>query len=78
MIFLGLELHADTSPLAPGEHRRLTVSVAGTTAKISLEAKNLAPDVAELWVATPCVTPRPAALTTTRVLKWSATIAATF
>ena len=48
MIFLRLELHADTSPLAPGEHRRLTVSVAGTTAKISLEAKNLAPEVAEL------------------------------
>jgi IPT/TIG domain len=48
MIFLGLELHADTSPLAPGEHRRLTVSVAGTKAKISLEAKNLVPDVAEL------------------------------
>jgi hypothetical protein len=48
MIFLGLELHADSSPLAPGEHRRLTVSVSGTTAKISLEAKNLAPDIAEL------------------------------
>ncbi|MDP9339578.1 MAG: IPT/TIG domain-containing protein [Acidobacteriota bacterium] len=46
--FLGLELHADTSPLAPGEHRRLTVSVTGTTAKISLDAKNLAPAVAEL------------------------------
>jgi hypothetical protein len=48
MIFLGLELHADTSPLAPGEHRRLTVSIAGTKAKISLDAKNLAPAVAEL------------------------------
>jgi hypothetical protein len=48
MIFLGLELHADSSPLAPGEHRRLTVSVTGTTAKISLEAKNLAPNIAEL------------------------------
>jgi hypothetical protein len=48
MIFLGLELHADSSPLAPGEHRRLTVSVTGTTSKISLEAFNLAPSVAEL------------------------------
>jgi hypothetical protein len=48
MIFLALELHADSSPLAPGEHRRLTISVAGTTSKISLEAFNLAPSVAEL------------------------------
>jgi hypothetical protein len=48
MIFLGLELHADSSPLAPGEHRRLTVSVAGTASKISLEAFNLAPSIAEL------------------------------
>lgn len=48
VIFLGLELHADTSALAAGEHRRLTVGVTGTTAKIALEAKNLAPSVAEL------------------------------
>lgn len=48
MTFLALELHADSSPLAGGEHRRLTVSVTGTTAKISLEAKNLAPEIAEL------------------------------
>jgi hypothetical protein len=46
--FLALELHADTSPLAGGEHRKLTVSVGGTTAKVSLVAKNLAPKVAEL------------------------------
>jgi hypothetical protein len=48
MTFLQLELHADSSPLAPGEHRGLTVSVRGTPAKIALEAKNLAPDIAEL------------------------------
>jgi len=48
MIFLGLELHADTSPLGAGEHRRLTVSVTGTTAKIALEAINLAPNIADL------------------------------
>jgi IPT/TIG domain-containing protein len=48
MTFLQLELHADSSTLAPGEHRGLTVSVRGTQAKIALEAKNLAPDIAEL------------------------------
>jgi hypothetical protein len=46
--FLELALHADSSALAPGEHRQLTVSVRGTGAKIALEAKNLAPDIAEL------------------------------
>jgi hypothetical protein len=46
--FLELALHADSSALAPGEHRGLTVSVRGTAAKIALEAKNLAPDIAEL------------------------------
>jgi hypothetical protein len=48
MIFLELALHADSSTLAPGEHRGLTVSVRGTQAKIALDAKNLAPDIAEL------------------------------
>jgi hypothetical protein len=46
--FVGLELKADSSPLKRGEHRTLTVRVSGTTEKISLEARNLAPDVAEL------------------------------
>jgi hypothetical protein len=48
MIFLELALRADSSALAPGEHRGLTVSVRGTQAKIALEAKNLAPEIAEL------------------------------
>ncbi|HEV7512908.1 MAG TPA: hypothetical protein VGO27_14535 [Candidatus Acidoferrum sp.] len=48
MTFLELGLHANTSALAPGEHRDLTVSVRGTQAKVALEAKNLAPDIAEL------------------------------
>jgi hypothetical protein len=48
MTFLELSLHADSSPLAPGEHRGLTVSVRGSEAKIALDAKNLAPDIAEL------------------------------
>jgi hypothetical protein len=46
--FLELALHANTSVLAPGEHRELTVSVRGAQAKVALEAKNLAPDIAEL------------------------------
>jgi hypothetical protein len=46
--FVGLELEADSSPLKPGEHRALTVRVRGTAAKIALEARNLAPEIAEL------------------------------
>ena len=44
----GLELRADSSTLAAGEHRKLTVTVSGTTSRISLDATNLAPDIAEL------------------------------
>jgi hypothetical protein len=46
--FVALDLQADGSPLKPGEHRTLTVRVQGTEDKVSLEARNLAPDVAEL------------------------------
>jgi len=46
--FVALDLEADSLPLKPGEHRSLTVRVRGTTAKISLEARNLAPGIAEL------------------------------
>lgn len=46
--FVALELEADSSPLKPGEHRALTVRVRGTSAKIVLEARNLAPEIAEL------------------------------
>jgi hypothetical protein len=46
--FVGLDLEADASPLKPGEHRVLKVRVRGTAAKIALEARNLAPDIAEL------------------------------
>jgi hypothetical protein len=48
VIFLGLELHADITPLNAGEHRRLTVSVTGTKGKVALEARNLAPKTTEL------------------------------
>jgi len=48
MVFVALELDANASPLAPREHRALTVRVKGTSGKVLLEARNLAPDVAEL------------------------------
>jgi hypothetical protein len=48
LTLVGLALEADSSPLKPGEHRTLSVHVSGTAAKIALEARNLAPDIAEL------------------------------
>jgi hypothetical protein len=51
--FVLLQLEADSSPMAPAERRVLTVHVHGTTSKVALEARNLAPDVAELTGANP-------------------------
>jgi hypothetical protein len=48
-----LSLEADSSPLAHGEHRALTVKVRGSMAKLLLEARNLAPDVADLTGGNP-------------------------
>lgn len=48
MVFVSLELNASAAPLAPAEHRTLSVRVHGTTSKVNLEARNLAPDVADL------------------------------
>lgn len=48
VVFVELELDAKSSTLAPGEHRTLQVHVTGSTAKINLEARNLAPEIAEL------------------------------
>ena len=48
LTLVALQLEADSSPLAPGEQRTLTVRVKGTPAKVGLEARNLAPDIAEL------------------------------
>lgn len=48
IVFVSLELQASNAPLAPGEHRTLIVRATGTTAKVSLEAHNLAPEVADL------------------------------
>jgi hypothetical protein len=53
VVFVALTLEADSSPLAPGVLRRLTVHVRGTTSKVTLEAKNLAPDIAELLGGNP-------------------------
>jgi hypothetical protein len=53
VVFVSLELEARSSSLAPSEHRKLTVRVKGTTTKVNLEARNLAPDVAELQGGTP-------------------------
>jgi hypothetical protein len=46
--FVALSLEADSSPLAPAEQRTLTVHVRGTASKVGLEARNLAPEVADL------------------------------
>jgi hypothetical protein len=51
--FVGLELEADSSPLKPGEHRTLMVRVRGATGKVALEARNLAPEIAELFGGNP-------------------------
>lgn len=48
VVFVSLELEASTAPLAPGEHRTVAVRVRGSTAKIYLEARNLAADIADL------------------------------
>lgn len=55
--FVELELKADASPLKPGVHRTLTVRVRGTTEKVSLEARNLAPKIAQLAGGNPVERP---------------------
>jgi hypothetical protein len=48
VVFVALTLDADSSPIAPGVLRRLSVRVRGTTSKVTMEATNLAPEIAEL------------------------------
>ncbi len=48
VVFVSLELEAKNSTLAPGEHQSLLVRVRGSTARINLEARNLAPEVTEM------------------------------
>lgn len=53
IIFLSLELDADSSPLQPGQKRTLTVRISGTLERVMLEARNLAPEIAELQGGNP-------------------------
>lgn len=53
VVFVALTLEADSSPLTPGVHRQLTVRVRGTNIKVGLEARNLAPDTADLTGGNP-------------------------
>jgi hypothetical protein len=53
VVFVELVLQADSSPIAPGVHRTLTVRARGTRDKVQLEAKNLAPGIAELTGGNP-------------------------
>jgi hypothetical protein len=48
IVFVSLELESRGGTLTPAERRTLTVRVRGTTAKVSLDARNLSPDVADL------------------------------
>jgi hypothetical protein len=48
VVFLSLSLEADTSPMQPGQQRTLAVRIVGTRDKVTLEAHNLAPEIAEL------------------------------
>jgi hypothetical protein len=53
VVFVALDLQADSSPLTPGVHRTLTVRVRGTRGKVDLEATNLAPDITDLTGGNP-------------------------
>jgi hypothetical protein len=48
IVFVSLQLESKTGALAPGEHRELVVHVRGTAAKVSLEARKLSSDVADM------------------------------
>lgn len=48
MVFVSLELEAKNGSLTPGERRSLVVRVRGTASKVSLEARNLSPKIADL------------------------------
>ncbi len=48
VVFVALELDASSAPMAPGARRTLLVRIRGASSRVVLEARNLAPDVAEL------------------------------
>jgi len=45
---LALALEADRSPMLPGQKRTLSVRVRGSAERVMLEARNLAPEIAEI------------------------------
>jgi hypothetical protein len=53
VILLSLSLEADNSPLQAGQHRTLTVRIGGSQERVMLEARNLAPAVADLTGGNP-------------------------
>jgi len=53
---LALALEADHSPMQPGQKRTLNVRIHGTAERVMLEARNLAPDIAELTGGNPAKT----------------------
>jgi hypothetical protein len=53
LTLLSLSLEVDSSPLQPGQKRTLAVRIAGTQEKVMLEARNLAPEIAELAAGNP-------------------------
>jgi len=48
VVMLALSLEADSSPLQAGQKRTLSVRIEGSAERVTLEARNLAPDVAVL------------------------------
>ena len=53
MTFVSLQLSAATTPLAAGERRTLLGRIRGTEERVTVEARNLAPDIAGLAGGTP-------------------------
>ena len=50
---LSLALDADRSPMQPGEKRTLAVKISGSSERVMLEARNLAPAIVELTGGNP-------------------------
>ena len=50
--FVALALDASHTPLAPGERRTLAIRIRGTEERLTIEARNFAPEIAELATGT--------------------------
>lgn len=53
MTFVSLDLSARSATLAPGERREVLVRIQGTNERLTIEARNLAPEVADLTGGNP-------------------------